>query len=163
MKRIVDTNVAVVANGRNTHADEKCQLACINELMKIKEKGVIYIDENGFILDEYGKNLNHSGSPGVGDYFYQYVFNNQGNTEKCVKVSITPNDNSFEEFPSNSELSGFDPDDRKFVAVAVAAKKKPTILNAVDTRSWPIYGAILTTEKIKVKELCPCYTARNVR
>ena len=53
-------------------------------------------------------------------------------------VPITPldeNETDFEEFPTDDALSDFDPDDRKFIAVAVAYERlhqqKAVLLQAV--------------------------------
>ena len=46
---VVDTNVAVVANGKNTHADKQCQLKCIRKLNAIVDQDVIVIDDAGLI------------------------------------------------------------------------------------------------------------------
>ena len=32
---VVDTNVAIVASRRGTHADERCQLACVEKLESV--------------------------------------------------------------------------------------------------------------------------------
>jgi hypothetical protein len=40
---------------------------------------------------------------------------------------------NFEQFPDVPELAGFDPSDRKCVAVAFASQHRPEILNAIDT------------------------------
>ena len=69
MTFVVDTNVAVVANGRVTHADQSCRLACVEKLERITEGGVIAIDDRGQILMEYANQLSYSGSPGIGISF----------------------------------------------------------------------------------------------
>ena len=48
--RVVDTNVAIVANTRDTHADVACQLTCIDKLSRLVREGVVAVDETGFIL-----------------------------------------------------------------------------------------------------------------
>ena len=47
-----------------------------------------------------------------------------------MSAEITPVDGSeinFEEFPDDSGLADFDPDDRKFIAVACAHEDNPPI------------------------------------
>ena len=59
-------------------------------------------------------------------------------------VPITPVDgseNEFEEFPDDPALDGFDPDDRKFIAVALAHLERPPILQAVDGQWWDFRDA----------------------
>ena len=62
---VVDTNVAIVANGRNTHADMACQLSCVEEIESVRQYGIVALDEAGEIMEEYGKHLNFYGMPGV--------------------------------------------------------------------------------------------------
>ena len=69
---VVDTNVAIVANGRGTHADVSCQLACVERLEEVTRQWVVAVDDGGAILDEYSGHLHHSGIPGVGDAFFKY-------------------------------------------------------------------------------------------
>jgi hypothetical protein len=70
-------------------------------------------------------------------------------------VKITPSDQAanFEEFPDDPELRDFDPDDRKFVAVALAHQCKPPILQTVDTGWWLLRDAFRRNE-VRVEFLC---------
>ena len=123
---IVDTNVAVVANGFAQQASDGCVEQCVDELERIVNGCVVVLDSDGLILDEYQKILNFSGHPGAGDAFFKWLFFNQANPEHCRKVAITPHaDRGFEEFPDDSALANFDRDDRKFIAVALASKTAP--------------------------------------
>ena len=64
--------------------------------------------------------------------------------QRCDLVSITPvngSENEFEEFPDDPALESFDPDDRKFIAVARAHLEKPPILQAVDSQWWAFRDA----------------------
>ena len=72
---VVDTNVAIVANRRNTHADERCQLACVEKLESVVSQDVVVIDDRRAILAEYGTYLRPAGMPGTGDMFYKHVLN----------------------------------------------------------------------------------------
>lgn len=47
---VVDTNVAIVANGRDTHAGARCQLECVRELRALERHGVVVLDEFGRVL-----------------------------------------------------------------------------------------------------------------
>ena len=155
--KVVDTNVPIAANRRNTHIDPKCQLACIQALDDIVKNGYVVIDKLGLIMKEYRENLNFKGEPGVGDGFYKYIFDNQYNTKKCLIVTITPKNDgsgSFEEFPNSIALNGFDLSDHKFVAVASACDSDPSILNASDS-DWSDYEDALNDCDIVVEQLCP--------
>ena len=151
---VVDTNVAIVANGRKTDASIKCQENCVIALEKIVGSGCIVVDDNGLIMDEYAKHLDRSGGPDIGDAFYRHIFFNQYIPEKVERVTISPIDEhgNFQEFPKDTALKGFDLSDRKFVAVALSSQKNPEILNAVD-RGWAKYASSLS-KYVKVKELC---------
>lgn len=63
-------------------------------------------------------------------------------------------ENDFAEFPQSASLAGFDPSDRKFVAVALAHPHRPAIANAVDS-DWRNYESVLAEHGIKVEFLCP--------
>ena len=139
MKSVVDTNVPVVANGSSEQASPECVKTCAVRLGELTRKGQLVLDDKWLILKEYMANLRSSGQPGVGDAFLNWVLTNRCNPKLCEQVAITPRNSGetdFEEFPSDPELDDFDPEDRKFVAVAAAHPDKPPILQAVDTKWW---------------------------
>lgn len=154
---VVDTNVAIVANGNANHInDEACIDACIEALAKIFDGTRVVIDDGYRIIDEYIRNLCLSGQPGIGDKFLQWVHERQACTEYVEQVHITPRnrEDDFEEFPDDSDLQGFDYNDRKFVAVALTSQFSPTILNASDT-DWYNYHEALRRCGCKIEFLCP--------
>lgn len=134
---VVDTNVAVVANGGHPEASPDCVRRCIRQLGDVRRGGRVAIDDGWRILGEYRRNLSESGQPGVGDRFLKWLLQNHANRQRCAKVILTPVDEAaqeYAEFPSSPALAGFDPSDRKFVAVANAHPAKPPILQAVDSK-----------------------------
>jgi hypothetical protein len=138
---VVDTNVAMVANGKST-AGAKCMAVCAKKLKEIVESGHVVIDDSYLLLHEYQANLNSSGQPGVGDQFYRWLLRNQRNPARCTCVRITPTpDGSYTEFPRHLGLKGFDPSDHKFIAVAAAHPQSPCVLQAFDTKWWPVRHA----------------------
>ena len=147
---VVDTNVAIAANGRGTHADTSCRLTCVRKLGSLVARETVAIDDGNLILDEYRKHLNASGSPGVGDVFFKHVFDHQyGNRVRRIRVTPTSDGRrGFEELPENA----FDRSDRKFLAVAVAADA--VVLNATDS-DWGKQQALMDGLGVKVDELCP--------
>jgi hypothetical protein len=154
---IVETNVIAVVNQMAIHADQACILACISALQTARLKRKILIDASLFIFTEYFRYASRSGQPHLGDAFVKWLWDNQANIRHCERVNITPCDDNyenFEEFPSDAELAGFHGDDRKFVAVALASRKKPKILNAVDT-DWWIFRTQLKNHNISIQFLCP--------
>ncbi|MBS1911948.1 MAG: hypothetical protein JST22_08190 [Bacteroidetes bacterium] len=151
---VIDTNVAVAANG---HAGDDCELACINALAESRTSNMILLDDQGLILGEYRQRLSHSGQPGLGDAFFKWLWDNQANPRYCKQVMITPTNReatTFREFPDDPELTAFDPSDRKFVATAVASRLRPTIINATDT-DWLDIQEPLKRYGIAVRFVCP--------
>ena len=141
---VADTNVAVVANALSEQASEDCVETCAERLEEIMRDEVkLVLDDDWQILGEYTQNL-HSTGTDVGDRFLLWVLRNWRNPQRCDLVHITPVDgseNEFEEFPDDPALVGFDPDDRKFIAVAIAHPEKPSILQAVDSQWWDFRDA----------------------
>lgn len=154
---VADTNVLIVANGRDTHADNECQLACIVAIDNIRTEGTAALDAGGLILHEYATYCHHSGRPGVGDAFFKYVFDNQY-AESRVKVavisSIDDPKRGFDELPNNS----LDPSDRKFLAVAVATPA--TIINATDS-DWAEQRDLTDQLSVAVEQLCPHHAVKT--
>lgn len=153
---IVDTNVAITANGHARQAGPACQLACINALRTIQAQRRVSMDQSGLILQEYRRHLSPNGQPGLGDAFFKWLWNNQANPQVCVPVPITPTSDGrdFAEFPDDAALALFDPSDRKFVAVARAHPDRPPIFNAVDT-DWLHYQDALAAHGVRVEHVCP--------
>ncbi len=119
-ERVVDTNVLLVASGRDDSSPE-CRLSCIGILVEITSRGGLVLDSLGLIVEEYSRRHNYSGQPGVGDAFFRWVHSNRYRKELCSTVPITPTeDGSFAEFPADPGLATFDEDDRKFVATAIS-------------------------------------------
>ena len=159
MRAIIDTNVLVAANGRDCpQVTPQCRLISSQYLHNFQKQGIIVIDNRWLILNEYKNNVNEKGQPGIGDEFLLWVLRNQANIKHCEKVTIhsisSPDNNEFEEFPSDPELEKFDRSDRKFVAVALAAPDLPPIIVAVD-RGWTRFHEPLVKNGIKIQFLCP--------
>lgn len=162
---VVDTNVAVVANGRSDQATSDCVLACVEALETVTAKGMVVLDDRLRILSEYMDNLSLSGQPGTGDAFLKWVWKHQAVAERCERVPIRPmpgDGQDFEEFPRDDDLAGFDRADRKFVAVALGSQHKPAILNAVDSDWWR-HRAALNRNGVNIRFLCPDLITRSDR
>lgn len=152
---VVDTNVAVVANGIAEQARDECVDKCVAVLTKLRSECLILLDSKNHILDEYRKNLHPSGQPGLGDSFFKWLFENQANPKYCRRVSIESDpDRGYVEFPTDTRLTSFDQDDRKFVAVALASRTNPKILNASDT-DWWLHRNVLQEHGVEVDFVCP--------
>ena len=151
---VIDTNVAVVASRRTPQAGQNCIRECATRLRYVIDQCRVLLDDRNEIFGEYKRYLSFSGQPELGDAFFKWLFENQANPEHCRKVPISPHqDRGFEEFPDDPALSSFDPDDRKFVAVALASGTSPKVLNASDT-DWWLYRNQLRQHGIEVVFLC---------
>lgn len=154
MRVVIDTNVAIAANGRNTHACLRCQLACVEfleELTAPKSKKVIFLDESDLLLTEYKPHLNFNGQPGVGDAFYKFLHDNKYHGKRLQLVSITKNDDAdlgFDELPINQ----VDPSDRKILAIALVGRAR--IVNALDT-DWDEQSEFVAELGLNIQQLCP--------
>jgi hypothetical protein len=163
---VIDTNVGVVANGRDCpQADVACRLACIEklkecvEILNDKKQGYVVIDSGGEILGEYVKHFFRKGQPGVGDMFFKLLTERQFSVN-CERVEINKDENwGYEEFPHNDDLRDFHHDDRKFVAVAVQSQHSPVILNAIDS-DWRDYEDALN-KYVSIEQLCPSCLRNN--
>jgi len=156
---VIDTNVLNVANNGASH-DPGCVRKCVRRLRQVRDHESIVIDNHWLILREYGRKLNQSGQPGVGDAFLKWILTNQGNPQRCVVVDINPTDDShlnFSEFPKTKALEGFDPDDRKFVAAAIVAGCP--VLVALDTDWWQARHA-LEDAGVKLEFICEAEVAQ---
>ncbi|MBL6852105.1 MAG: hypothetical protein ISS15_16665 [Alphaproteobacteria bacterium] len=157
---VVDTNVAVVANGRDGQYDLDCRLTCVLQIQAIKNhaRHRTVLDDAGEILKEYHRLLNPHGQPGVGDEFYRFLLNFQGNAKRVLRVTLDKDAQTgqYIAFPKDAALANFDPSDRKFVAAA--RRGKAIVINAVDS-DWKKHATPLKKAGVSVKELCPtCLT-----
>jgi hypothetical protein len=50
---VVDTNVLVVANQASNHVSPECAIAAIDALSELRQAGIIALDDQALILDEY--------------------------------------------------------------------------------------------------------------
>ena len=154
---VVDTNVAIVANGRDTHANESCQLRCIEKIESIINDGLlVVVDAEDLILEEYGNRLEFSREPGAGDEFFMHLVNYQYQEDRVQRVIITPSSDErrgFEELPPNE----LDPSDRKFLAVAKVSGA--LIVNATDS-DWNEHRTLTESLGVAVEQLCPEYASK---
>lgn len=157
---VIDTNVLIAANGRNTHASLQCQLKCVQTLNRIKNSKITVLDSCDHIFREYQRHLNFSGQPGVGDLFFQFLYQNKLNTQKCIISNITPLNNSYVEFPLDPSLSTFDKSDHKFVATSLSCNQPNEIVNATDS-DWHNHNSHLTAHGVTILQICPHHSTRD--
>jgi hypothetical protein len=158
---LVDTNVPKTANLANDPADipddlVECVANCVEAIKHVIKKRGLVIDAGDEIFDEYRKQLDMKGRPGVGDSFMKWVHDNRWSLPDSNRVAITRKGDSYDQFPVHDRLNDFDVSDRKFVAVANAHPRKPTILQATDSKWWGWKDA-LADLGITVHFLCPEY------
>ena len=147
---VIDTNVPIVANGNDLTVQLECRIAAVELLSKATKDGMIYLDTAGDIQNEYRSHLNPNGQPGVGDRFYLEVINSQPG--KVSRIDIEKGaDGEYIDVPSAIIDAGFDPSDRKFVAVALRAGAK--VYNAVDS-DWAIEQVLLEQNGVEIVFLC---------
>lgn len=160
-KCIVDTNVPKTANlamqpDENSDVPDSCVLACVEAIEHVIKEQCLIIDAGDEIFGEYLRQLSMKGQPGVGDRFMKWVHDNRWRLPESNRVTITPQGNSYEEFPTHLGLANFDNSDRKFIAVANMHPNKPTILQATDSKWWG-WKEALADVGITVEFLCPDY------
>ncbi len=160
-KWVIDTNVPKTAN-RAIDPDNipeylcKCVQVCVEAIEEVTQNGGLVLDYGDLFFDEYRGKLSMSGQPGIGDMFMLWVHYERWSFPAEDRVCITPDGDSFNEFPDHPGLSDFDDSDRKFIAVANAHDKAPIVLQAVDSKWWGWKDA-LDEAGIHVKFLCPEY------
>lgn len=153
---VVDTNVAIVANGHNVDGDDgpppsvACRLAAVQFLQGLLKRHVVLLDSDGAIQTEYRTYLNPAGQPGVGDRFYQVVLHSSPDRVRRVDLPKTQAE-EYLDLPNSLILAGFDPSDRKFAALA--NRENAPIANAVDS-DWIEHAGTLAGEGIVVHNLC---------
>ena len=158
---IVDTNVIVIANDTVDDKRKECREHCQRRLKQILfQHEKVVLDDKWRILNEYKPYVDLKTQKEIGDVFVKTLLQNSSNPEICTMVHITSlagNGTDFEEFPTDHALSGFDPDDKKFIAVALAHKretgKTPTILLAID-RGWLRFMDVLENHEVSVDLIC---------
>ncbi len=157
---IVDTNVVVIANDMNDKRAD-CRDRCQDRLQQIVDQHEkVVVDDKWRILGEYEDNVKPNTRKRIGDLFVKRLLQNRGNLDVCTMVHITSlsgNGTDFKEFPTDTALINFDPDDRKFIAVALAHKRDteqtPTILLAID-RGWLKFVDALASHEVSVDLIC---------
>ncbi len=149
---VIETNAAVVANGRDDTASPQCRYMVMNRLMSVLTNDCIVIDNAGEMLDEYRRYCNPVGQPGLGDRFFRELLMNY--SSKIQRITLEKNANGdFKDFPSDPDLASFDRSDRKFAAAA--RKANAPVLNATDT-DWIDHKEALLRNGIAIEFLCGC-------
>ena len=165
---IVDTNVIGIANREGEHASLNCIERCQQRLSQIISDGEkVVVDDGWRIFGEYNRYVDTGTRKWLGDIFVKTLLQNLKNPAICEMVRITPlagNGTDFAEFPPDAALSKFDPDDRKFIAVACAYRQisgqAATILLAID-RGWLDFVSALAAHEVAIDFLCEADIRRH--
>ena len=157
---VIDTNVAIVANGRPDPGDAHppsatCRLACIDFLTSVMEGRTVLLDYEGAIETEYRRHLNPKRQPGVGDRFYLALVSGQARLVEHVHLLRRP-DGQYAALPQAVIDAKFDPSDRKFAALA--AQEGAPVVNATDS-DWLEHRQTLEQHGISLEFLCGCEKA----
>jgi predicted nucleic acid-binding protein len=146
-KVVIDTNVLAVANGHADHLGDVESLLCQRFLTIVARSAVTHVDSRNLIFEEYFRYARRSGQPTVADAFAKRLWDRQWDARVCRIVTITPTDTSatnFQELSKVTFATRLDPADRKFLAVAWAARPEvPTICNASDSDWQEIQAELL--------------------
>ncbi len=154
---VVDTNVAMTADGRNAAASAQCQAASATALQEVMRGGHLFVDADGLILDEYIAALNVKGQPSLGRAVLTWFINNQWHPQRVSRVAITSTPRGptlFLELARPPDGVLYDPSDQKFLAVAAAHPDRPPILQALDSKWWGWQSA-LGAIGVTIDFLCP--------
>jgi hypothetical protein len=151
---VVDTNVILVANLAHADASPECVEACVEVLTRIMKHGGLVIDNEYRVAREYLKKTTPRKAKGVGDIFVKWVLTNMKDPSKIEPVSISEiSPDMFAEFPNSALQLEFDPDDRKFAAIAHVHILHPVIVQAVDCK-WLKWWHALHLHGVTVDFLC---------
>jgi hypothetical protein len=130
---VVDTTVVRAAEDSSDDA-LRCAAAAAAALLRARATGIC-VDTAREIVAEYMRNADPKGEPKAGAAFLKWVLTNQANPARCQQIALTRHgDRGYVEFPNDHDLTGFDADDRKFVAVALTADAVLSV--SIDTDYW---------------------------
>lgn len=157
---VLETNVLMTASGFAEQAGKECIERCIYTIEQIQQGLLtLALDASLLILSEYQENLR--ATPNSLGYLFLRKWLDAHWHEVC-SVDIQPVNSKAGEFGvlqnHRRQLAHFDPSDRKFVAVALAAqvqqKTSVPILNATDS-DWCEHLYALKGIGVAVEFLCP--------
>jgi len=162
---VVDTNVAMTANGANAAARPECIASSAVALQAVMDRGHVFVDDRGLIRSEYVANLRARGQPGPGDAFLKWFLDHEWGETRVTRVLITPKLDDpldFEELPLPPADVSYDPSDRMFLAVAAAHAEHPPILQSLDSKWWG-WRQALAAVGVTIHFLCQDDIARMYR
>lgn len=165
--KIIDTNVPLTAAGLNSNASKKCQLRCVAVLKAIFSGELkVVIDSERETLREYNRRIHPNYRGSLAEQFMLHMLQYQTVTSSvhCVELARDSAGN-YIDYPDNGDIwtsdvrrcERFDPDDKKWVALAVRFKNDTgtdaPIVNAAD-RCWLAFESHLDSAGVKLEYLC---------
>ena len=165
--KIVDTNVPLTASGRNPQATEECRRQCDSVISRVLRGDIVVVlDEDGSAINEYRRNMYPDLKGSRAGQFLMYLLLNRRIRAGVYNVSLALDSGGrYEDYPDNEDnwtttvprCERFDPDDKKWVALAVRFKKDTgtdaPIVNAAD-RCWLAFESHLESAGIRLETLC---------
>ncbi len=166
LANIIDANIPLTAAGRN-QASEECVETCSSLLHSVfAGETVVVVDDGGDALAEYrniGKPQRHED---IAERFLVYIYDYQYNSDRFQRVRLRMDkQGNFVDYPDpydewasqDPRCKRFDPDDKKWVALAVRFKQETAIdapiVNAAD-RCWLAFEPHLEASGVKLETLC---------
>ncbi len=151
----------------NSDASERCEVNCgvvISQI--IKGEIVVLLDEAGSAISEYRNNMYPDPKGTHAGQFLMYLLLNLRRPSRVRTVSINVDaQGHYTDYPNNNDTwttdvkrcERFDPDDKKWVALAARFKKDTgtdaPIVNAAD-RCWLAFEPHLELAGVKLEVLC---------
>ncbi len=165
--KIIDTNVPLTAAGMNTEASERCEVNCGEVISKImKGEIVVVLDDDERAISEYRNNMYPDPKGTRAGQFLMYLLLNLRRPSRVRTVSIDVDEQgNHRDYPDSADTwttevprcQRFDPDDKKWVALALRFKKETDqdapIVNAAD-RCWLAFESHLEAAGVKLECLC---------
>jgi hypothetical protein len=151
MRVVIDCNVLIAANRRDTTASLACSAACARQLLETANKDVLLDDTANLIWAEYKRYCNFSGQPGPGDRFFLWFVQNRWTPERVARVDVGAGEEDIEAHVPN-ELLGFDRSDRRWIVTYLKGGGE-ALYNALDS-DWSENAQAISDAGIEVVELC---------
>lgn len=166
-QKIIDTNVPLTAAGLNSSASKRCQLSCVSVLKAVLAGQVtVVIDSKHEILCEYNRRIHPDYKGSLAEQFMLYMLQYRTVVRRVRSLDLQRDKTGdYSDYPDNNETwttdvkrcERFDPDDKKWVALAIRFKKDTgsdaPIINAAD-RCWLAFEPLLESAGVKLEVLC---------
>jgi len=166
---IIDTNVPLVGSGVDDSVSDECILQSARVIRAVLERRItVVLDSAGDVLSEYRANMYPDPNPSasLAGNFLMHLIDNSGIPD-CVRFLNLPleSDGAYIDYPDGQDAwsteiprcERFDPDDKKWVALAVRFKRDTgvdaPIVNAAD-KCWLAFEPHLESAGVKLEVLC---------